>query len=253
MSQAIIIKNKVAIAKMREAGKRLASILASIDEKFLEGRSTWEIDAFIEQKMVALGLKAPCKGYAGYAHATCISVNDVVVHGIPTKETVLKAGDFVTIDVVGSFKDYCADMARYYFVGGKKSALTEKLAKVAQQSLDHAISLIKPGLHLSTVSFNIQKIVEQNGFNVIRDFVGHGIGKSFHEAPEVPNFGDPGQGPLLREGMALAIEPMIVEKDYRIQKLSDGWTIKTLDGGLAAHVEDTIVVTSNGAEVLTRV
>lgn len=251
MSHNIIIKNKAAVAKMREAGRLLALVMQSLEGENFEGRSTWEIDALIEKRMVAAGLKTPCKGYADYKHATCISVNDVVVHGVPSKEIVLKSGDFVTIDVVGSFNGYCADMARCFFVG-EVSSTAKQLALVAQQSLDEAISLIKPGERLSTISAAIQRVVEQHGFGVVRDFVGHGIGKDFHEAPEVPNFGDPGKGPILREGMTLAIEPMIVEHDYRVKRLPDGWTIKTLDGGLAAHVEDTIVVTADGVEILTR-
>ena len=251
MSHNIVIKNKAAIIKMREAGRLLALVMEFIKSEDLEGKNTWDIDALIEKKMLESGLKAPCKGFADYKHATCISVNDVVVHGIPSKETVLKSGDFVTIDVVGSFKGYCADMARCFFIGDV-TPVVERLAAVAQQSLDQAISLIRPGVRLSTVSSSIQQTVEQNGFGVIRDFVGHGIGKDFHEAPEIPNFGEPGQGPILREGMTLAIEPMIVEKDYRVKKLSDGWTVKTLDGGLAAHVEDTVLVTADGVEVLTR-
>lgn len=251
MSHNIIIKNKAAIVKMREAGRLLALVMDTIKSNELEGKSTWEIDALIEKKMLEVGLKTPCKGFADYKHATCISVNDVVVHGIPSKETVLKSGDFVTIDVVGSFNGYCADMARCFFIGDVKP-VAKKLADVAQQSLDQAIALIKPGVRLSTISACIQKVVEQNGFGVIRDFVGHGIGKDFHEAPEIPNFGKPDQGPILREGMALAIEPMIVEKDYRVKKLADGWTVKTLDGGLAAHVEDTVLVTADGVDILTR-
>ncbi len=251
MSHNIIIKNKMAIVKMREAGRLLALVMESIKSDMLEGKSTLEIDALIEKNMMAAGLKTPCKGFADYKHATCISVNDVVVHGIPTKETVLKSGDFVTIDVVGSFNGYCADMARCFFVGEVRP-VAKKLADVAQESLDKAIALIRPGIKLSDISSCIQKTVEQAGFGVIRDFVGHGIGKSFHEAPEIPNFGEPGSGPILREGMTLAIEPMIVEHDYRVKKLADGWTVKTLDGGLAAHVEDTILVTANGADILTR-
>ncbi len=251
MSHNIIIKNKAAIAKMREAGRLLALVMKDIRSDELEGKNTWDIDAFIEKKMLEAGLKTPCKGFSDYKHATCISVNDVVVHGVPSKETVLKSGDFVTIDVVGSFNGYCADMARCFLIGDVKP-IVKKMADVAQQSLDQAISLIKPGVRLSTISASIQKVVEQNGFSVIRDFVGHGIGKDFHEAPEVPNFGEPGQGPILREGMALAIEPMIAEKNYRVKTLSDGWTIKTVDGGLAAHVEDTVLVTFDGVDVLTR-
>jgi methionyl aminopeptidase len=175
----------------------------------------------------------------------------VIVHGIPTKEIVLKNGDFVKIDVVGAYERYCADMARYFFVGDKKPQAVA-LAFAAQTALDKAIDAIRPGVFLSDISALIQETVEGAGFNVVRDFVGHGIGRKMHEEPEVPNFGRPGSGPILQEGMTLAIEPMLTEKSYKVRIDSDGWTARTADGGLAAHVEDTILVTSRGCEVLTR-
>lgn len=248
----ITIKNKAAIEKMRVAGHALALVMASIGDHVKVGKNTLDLDQIIEEKMRAGGLKPECKGYGTYKHATCISVNDVVVHGIPSKEIILKSGDFVKIDVVGSYKGYCADMARYFFVGevNPKAAM---LAQVAQTALDNAIKRITPGIRLSDVSACIQQEVEKAGFGVVRYFAGHGIGKSMHEAPDVPNYGKPGQGPILQEGMTLAIEPMITEGSYDIHILEDGWTAKTVDGGLAAHVEDTVVVTKNGAEILTRI
>ena len=236
---------------MRVAGKLLAQILKEIEPFVKEGISTYELDAIIEQKMRLAGLNPECKGYGTYKHATCISLNDVIVHGVPSKEIILKSGDFVKIDVVGSYKRYCADLARFYFVGDV-SEKVRKLASTAQRALDKAIDLIRPGRHLSDLSALIQQEVEKEGFGIVRDFAGHGIGRSFHEAPEIPNYGIPGEGPLLREGMTLAIEPMITEKSYDVSIMSDGWTARTVDGGLAAHVEDTIVVTQNGAEILTR-
>jgi methionyl aminopeptidase len=249
--QHIQLKNKVAIDKMRTAGKKLAQILLTVESEIKEGISTHELDFLIEKLMREQGLKPVCKGYGTYRHATCISVNDVVVHGVPTKDTILKSGDFVKIDVVGSFESYCADMARYFFVGDVSERVL-KLASVAQSALDKAIRLIKPGVFLSDISACIQNEVEAAGFGVVRYFSGHGIGKSLHEAPDVPNYGKPGTGPVLREGMTLAIEPMITEGSYEIVIMSDGWTAKTQDGGLAAHVEDTIVVTRDGVEILTR-
>lgn len=249
--QHIQLKNKAAIDKMRNAGKHLASILHEVENIVVAGKSTWEIDAFIEERMKTLGLRPVCKGYGTYKHATCISVNDVVVHGIPSKDTILKSGDFVKIDVVGSFENYCADMARYFFVGDVEERV-RILAKVAQDALDSAIAIARPGVFLSDLSACIQEKVEKAGFGVVRDFSGHGIGKSIHEAPEIPNYGKPGCGPILREGMTLAIEPMITEKSYETVVMADGWTAKTRDGGLAAHVEDTVVITRDGVEILTR-
>lgn len=249
--QNIVIKNKAAIDKMRIAGKLLAEILEEIKDFVVEGASTFYIDELIEKRMVKLNLKPECKGYGGYQFATCISLNDVIVHGVPSKEIILKSADFVKIDIVGSYKGYCADMARYFFVGDV-NPLAKELANVAQRSLDLAIEMITPGIKLSDISHAIQQEVEREGFGVVRDFAGHGIGKTIHEAPNVLNYGKPGRGPILQEGMTLAIEPMITEKSYKVRIMEDGWTARTIDGGLAAHVEDTIVVTKNGVEVLTR-
>ena len=247
----IIVKNKASLAKMRTAGQLLAGIMIKVKDRVVPGVSTYELDAFIEEQMRFVDLKPTCKGYGTYKHATCISLNDVVVHGIPSKEVILKSGDFVKIDVVGSYKDYCADMARYFFVGDP-TPVAQRLADVAQKALDAAIAAVKPGIRLSDISALIQRIVEKEGFGVVRDFAGHGIGKSIHEEPQVPNYGTPGNGPVLVEGMTLAIEPMITEHSYKTKVMPDRWTAKTVDGGLAAHVEDTIVVTKNGAEILTR-
>lgn len=239
------------IDKMRFAGKLLAQILEEIKGAVISGVSTLYLDGLIEARMHALKLSPECKGYGGYKYATCISPNDVIVHGVPSKEIILKSGDFVKIDVVGSYKGYCADMARYFFVGDI-NPVAQHMALTAQNALDSAIEKISPGINLSDVSFVIQQIVEKEGFGVVRDFAGHGIGKAIHEAPNVPNYGKPGKGLVLREGMTLAIEPMITEKSYEVRIMDDGWTARTIDGGLAAHVEDTIVITKDGAEVLTR-
>ncbi len=251
---AIVIKNKMAIEKMRGAGQRLAKIMHDITPYTQQvGISTFELDQIIEEMMIKAELKPVCKGYGTYKNATCISLNDVVVHGIPSKEVILKSGDFVKIDVVGAYKSYCADLARYYFVG-EVSPVARRLAQVAQSALDKAIAAIAPGKRLSDICLLIQHEVEQAGFGVVRDFAGHGIGKRMHEAPDVPNFWDVDndESVILREGMTLAIEPMITEKSYEIRIMPDGWTARTIDGGLAGHVEDTVVVTKTGAEILTR-
>ncbi|MBU1007463.1 type I methionyl aminopeptidase [Candidatus Dependentiae bacterium] len=248
----IVIKNKAAIDKMHMAGQLLAGIMAEMSDRIEVGVSTLELDRLIEEKMRRAGLFPVCKGYGGYKYATCISLNDVVIHGVPSDKNILKIGDFVKIDVAGSYKHYCADMTRSFFVG-KVGTVVKRLAAAAQWALDCAIKEIAPGKHLSDISVVIQKEVERDGFGVVRTFAGHGIGRGLHEDPEVPNFGKPGEGPLLREGMTLAIEPMITEHGHEVVTARDGWSIKTVDGGLAAHVEDTVVVLRDGAQVLTRI
>lgn len=247
----IVIKNKKAIEKMQTAGELLATIMEDVKELTKEGISTFEIDFFIEKRMYELGLEPACKGYGGYKHATCISLNDGVVHGVPSSEIVLKNGDFVKIDIVGSYKSYCADMARYFFVGNVSNKVKE-IALAAQVALDSAIEKALVGNRLSDLSASIQMEVEGRGFSVIRCFAGHGIGKKMHEDPDIPNYGISGRGPVLQEGMTLAIEPMIAQGSYEVKIMNDGWTVKTVDGGLSAHVEDTVVITVNGPKVLTR-
>lgn len=247
----VVIKNKMAIEKMRMAGALLAQTVREAGESITEGMTTHDLDFIIENKMKLLELKPVCKGYGSYKHASCISVNNVIVHGVPSKEVILKSGDFVKIDVVGSYKGYCADMARGFFVG-EVSPVVKKLAQTAQQALDAGIEQAVPGNRLHDISAAIQHIVEEAGFGVVRYFAGHGIGRNIHELPDVPNYGKAGTGIILREGMALAIEPMITQWDYAVKIQKDGWTATTVDGGLAAHVEDTIVITPHGAEILTR-
>jgi methionyl aminopeptidase len=247
----MLVKNSGMIDKMRIAGHALAQVMAEISESVVAGISTLDLDTLIEKQIIARGLKPVCKGYAGYRHATCISVNDVIVHGVPSREIVLKCGDFVKIDVIAAYKMYCADLTRYFFVGRSREVVY-KLAAVAQNALDSAIEVAVPGNRVSDISACIQKIVEKEGFSIIRSFSGHGIGKDLHEDPDIPNFGKPGKGMLLQEGMTLAIEPMIAEHGHEVVIMGDGWTAKTADGGIAAHVEDTIVVRRGGAEILTR-
>lgn len=237
---------------MRTAGHALAAIMQEAIALVQPGVSTGEIDALIEKRMRSAGLVPACKGYSGYHHASCISINEIVVHGIPSKEAILSRGDCVSIDMVGAFKGYHADMARTVIVGDGGTKNRKKMVAVAQQSLDIGLAIIRPGVRLGDVSAAIQSVVEDAGFGVLRDFVGHGIGRAMHEDPQVPNYGTPGTGPVLQAGMTLAIEPMITERDYSVTVLNDGWSVKTNDGGWAAHVEDTVVVTSEGVEVLTR-
>ncbi|MBU4270027.1 type I methionyl aminopeptidase [Candidatus Dependentiae bacterium] len=247
----IVIKNKGAIEKMRKAGHSLAQIMQDVRYLLKSGISTLEIDSFIEKKILEFGLKPECKGYAGYKYATCISLNDGLVHGIPSDKVILKSGDFVKIDVVASYAGYCADMTRYFFIENVDIEI-KRIAQVAQFALDSAIKLAVEGNRISDISACVQKIVEENGFGVVRSFAGHGIGRNLHEEPEIPNFGKPGLGPVLRSGMTLAIEPMITQGGFDVRVMADGWTVKTVDGGIAAHVEDTVLVTTGMPEILTR-
>lgn len=239
---------------MRQAGALLSPIIEkACKEIALPGVSTAHIDAWIEKELARVDMSSKAKGYKGYRHVSCISVNDVVVHGVPSKEMILKKGDVVTIDVCASWKGYCADMARCFIVGGVQEKKASELISVAQSALDIGIEKMVPGNHLSDISAAIQQEVEHYGFGVVRDFAGHGIGKRMHEEPEVVNYGKPGKGPVLLPGMVFALEPMITLGDYKIEIDRDGWTARTVDRSLTAHVEDTVVITEQGPQILTRI
>jgi len=247
----IVIKNKSAICKMAEAGRLLAEIFNEISSLIVPGVTTGQINSWIADQLERKGLVSKSKGYAGYKYESCISVNDEVIHGLPSDLKKLEAGDLVSIDICVSRKNYCADMARSFCVS-TCSPEARKLIDVAQKALDAGIRKARPGNRLSDISVAIQNVVEGNGFGVVRDFAGHGIGRNLHEDPEVPNYGKPGQGPVLQAGMTIAIEPMITMGDYDVVVMDDGWTVRTVDGSLAAHVEDTVVITEGEPRILTR-
>ena len=247
----IVIKNKDAIRKMEQAGKLLVEIFDEISSFVKPGIATLEIDKKIDQLIRQKGLISRTKGYMGYRHASCISVNDEVVHGVPCEYKVLKQGDIVKIDVCASWKGYCADMARSYFIGNVPDTLKQFIAN-AQKALDKGIACARPGNRLGDISAAIQREIEKGGYGIVREFAGHGIGKKMHEDPEVLNYGNSGEGPVLRPGMAFAIEPMTTMGKEGVYVESDGWTVKTVDKSLAAHVEDTVVVTENEPKILTR-
>ncbi len=247
----IVVKNNASISKMAEAGLKLASVFDELKNIMRPGISTQDIDSWIAGQLKEKELVSATKGYMGYRHVSCISVNDEVVHGVPSVKQLIKDGDIVKVDICASWRGYCADMARVFLVGNV-SDNAKKLIAVAQAALDKGIEQARPGNRLSDISAAIQKEVERNGYGVVRDFAGHGIGKQMHEDPEILNYGEPGKGPVLRVGMAFAIEPMITEGGYDVYVAQDGWTVKTEDGLLAAHVEDTIVITDNGPRILTR-
>ena len=246
----IIIKSRQEIELMREAGKVTGQILRDLEGLMRPGVATIEIDRFVERAVKAAGMSAAEKGYCGYPASICVSINEEVVHGIPSKKRILREGDIVSLDLVVENHGYMADAARTYGVG-QISPEARRLIETAKQAFFNGIAFAKEGYRLSDISNAVQKTVEGEGFGVIRDFVGHGIGSSMHEDPQIPNYGKPGKGPRLQQGMVLAIEPMICQGSYEIDVLTDDWTAVTVDGGLAAHYENTVVITDGEPELLT--
>ena len=235
---------------MRRAGKVCSDILKELGNIIKPGISTMEIDRFVEKTVKANGMKASEKGYCGYPASVCVSINEEVVHGIPSKKRILREGDIVSVDLVVEYKGYMADAARTYAVG-EISPEARHLIETAEKAFFDGIAFAKEGYRLSDISNAIQKTVEGEGFGVIRDFVGHGIGSDMHEDPQIPNYGKPGKGPRLQKGMTLAIEPMITQGSSEVDVLQDNWTAVTIDGGLAAHYENTVVITDGEPQLLT--
>lgn len=247
----ITIKNKNAIAKMAQAGQILAALFTLLESHLKAGMTTADLDAFIDSYLTKSGMVSQTKGYKGYRHASCISVNEAVVHGVPSTDIVVKDGDLVKIDVCASWQGYCADMARSFIIGVGTDRM-QQLVAVGKRALDKGIEKAVVGARLSDISAAIQQEIEAHGFGVVRDFAGHGIGKRMHEDPEILNYGQPGRGPVLQHGMTFAIEPMLTMGDYDVYVEDDSWTVKTTDGSLAVHCEDTIVILNEGTRVLTR-
>lgn len=248
---AILIKTTAEIAKMRIAGKALRQVHDAIASHVVPGVSTMDLEEIAVAKIAELGAVAAFKGYHGYPSALCTSVNEEVVHGMPNRKRVLKDGDILSIDCGVIIDGYYSDAAVTYPIGDV-SDQARKLLDVTQKSLEAAIQQCKAGGRLGDISAKVQEICEAEGFGVVREFVGHGIGRSMHEDPQVPNFGDAGKGPRLKAGMVLAIEPMINVGGAGVHVLKDGWTAVTDDGSYSAHFEHTVAITKDGPEVLTR-
>jgi methionyl aminopeptidase len=248
-NQSIPIKSFKEVDILRKAGKILSSIVLQLQGSLTSGMSTIDIDQTAEELIRKNKVGSAFKGYRGFPAVACISVNEGVVHGIPGKR-VIKDGDIVSIDIGIVHEGYYSDAAVTVAVGGVAPGIRH-LLEVTEASLFRGIEQARPGRRLSDISFAIQSYVEMHGFSVVRDFVGHGIGRHLHEEPEIPNYGSPAQGPLLREGMVFAIEPMVNMGTCRTKTLGDGWTVVTEDGKPSAHFEHTIVITSQGPEVLT--
>ncbi len=245
----IELKTDREIQIIRNNGSILARTLRLVKENLHPGIRTTELNRLAEDFIKREGAYPAFKGYRDFPASICVSVNEEVVHGIPG-ERIIKEGQIVSVDV-GVFKDgYHADAACTYAVG-QISEQAQRLIRVTRRALDESLAYVSEGRHLSDLSHAIQTLVEQNGFSVVRDLVGHGIGKRMHEEPQIPNFGPPGQGVVLKKGMVLAIEPMVNAGSYEIDTRDDRWTVVTRDGSLSAHFEHTVAVTENGAEVLT--
>ena len=246
----IVIKSDDDIEMMKIPARVTAEILRDLRGYIRPGLSTKDIDRFIERRITEAGMISAFKGYGGFPGCACISPNEVVVHGIPSKDIVLREGDIVTVDAGAIYKGWNSDMARTYPVG-RVSDEAAKLIDTARAAFFAGLEFCKAGNYLSDISHAVQKRVEADGFGVIRDYVGHGVGRELHEDPTVPNYGRPGRGPKLRKGMVLAIEPMISQGTYEVDVLEDEWTAVTRDRKLAAHYENTVVITDGDPEVIT--
>lgn len=246
----IIIKSDREIDLMRESGKVTGFILKELENFIKPGISTADINGFVEDTIRKNGMIPTFKGYCGFPASACVSINEEVVHGIPDKKRILKEGDIVSVDVGSTYKGYVSDAARTYPVG-KVSDIAQKLMDATRDSFFAGLEFCKVGYRLSDISHAIQVKAESEGFSVIRDFVGHGVGQEMHEEPQIPNYGKAGRGPRLAKGMVFAIEPMICEGGYDVRTLSNDWTVVTLDGKLSAHYENTVVITDGEPELLT--
>lgn len=245
----IYIKSEKEIELMRVAGKVIANLFEVLEKVIKPGVTTLELDRIAEEFIIKNGCIPAFKGLYGFPASICASVNDEVVHGIPGLRK-LQEGDIISIDLGANYKGYNADAARTFPVG-EISDETKKLIEVTRESFFEGIKYAREGNRLSDISHAIQVYVESHGFSVVRDYVGHGIGRKMHEDPQIPNFGPPGKGPRLKRGMTLAIEPMVNAGHYSVRTLEDNWTVVTVDGSLSAHYENTIVITEGEPEILT--
>ena len=246
----IILKTQQQINCMRECGKIVAEILDLLKTKIKPGITTLELDRVADKCLKKNKAISAFKGYNGFPASICVSINHEVVHGIPRIDRVIKEADIVSVDVGVKKNGYCGDAA-YTYSAGDISEEKKKLINVAEISLAKGIEQFTIGNRLYTLSHSIQQYVEKNGFSVVRDYVGHGIGRDLHEDPQVPNYGRIGTGPIFKTGMVLAIEPMVNMGTYKTKVLPDGWTVVTEDGLASAHFEHTIALTENGPEILT--
>ncbi len=247
----IVLKTSRELAIMREAGRISAMALKVAGEAVEPGVSTWEIDRVARKYIESQGAVPSFLGYGGFPASACISVNNVVIHGIPSKRQIIKAGDIVSIDIGAMFEGFNGDNA-YTFACGEISAEAQRLLDATRESLYEGIKQATAGNRLGDIGSAVQRYVEARGYSVVRDFVGHGVGAKLHEDPSVPNYGTPGRGVRLLPGMTIAIEPMVNQGRHEVQVQKDGWTTVTRDGKLSAHFEHTVAITPDGPVILTK-
>lgn len=246
----IELKSEKDLASMRKAGRLAGMALHEVSKAIAPGMSTKDLDRVAEKVIRQAGGIPTFVGYRGYPASICASINEEVVHGIPSAKRILKEGDLISIDVGATLEGFVGDTAASFGVG-KLAPKQQALLDVTRDSLDKGIAAMKAGNRLGDVSYAIQECIEARKFGVVRDFVGHGIGRAMHEDPAVPNFGSPNTGLRLETGLVLALEPMVTAGDWHVKVLDDGWTVVTEDGGWAAHFEHTVAITENGPEILT--
>ncbi|NOZ69868.1 MAG: type I methionyl aminopeptidase [Deferribacteres bacterium] len=246
----IVLKSEDEINRMAEACRLVAEVLEGIKKIVAPGVTTKELDEFAESFILSKGARPAFKGYRGYPASVCTSINEQVVHGIPSS-TRLREGDIISLDIGVYYRGFYGDAAVTLPVG-RINGRAEKLLAVTEKALEAGIDKAVPGNRLHDISSAIQTCVEAEGFSVVRNFVGHGIGRELHEEPQIPNFGRAGEGPRLREGMTLAIEPMVNAGGWEVVILNDGWTAVTKDRSLSAHFEHTVAITKKGHDILTK-
>jgi methionyl aminopeptidase len=246
----IVCRSKSELERMREAGRLVGEVLTVLAAHVAPGVSTGDLDALAEKRILQSGATPAFKGYHGYPASICVSINDEVIHGIPSGRRLLQEGDIVSIDVGASLDGYFGDSAVTLPVG-QVSEKAATLLRVTEEALFKAIERARPGGRVSDLGHAVQGHIEAYGFSVVREFVGHGIGQRMHEEPQIPNYGEPGRGPRLSEGMVLAIEPMVNAGKAAVKVLADGWTAVTRDSSLSAHFEHTVAVTAGEPWILT--
>jgi methionyl aminopeptidase len=248
----IILKSPDEIERMRKAGRIVAHTIERLVEDVRPGLTTEDLDRQAEDIIRGEGAVPSFKGYRGFPATICTSLNEEVVHGIPSEKRQIVPGDILKLDVGCIWDGYHADSAVSVFVGGMPPTPdAEKLVRVTEESLNAGIEALRAGCRLSDVGYAVQQVAEGAGFSCVREYAGHGVGRALHEDPQVPNYGDPGRGPVVRPGLVIAIEPMVNVGTWRTKVLRDHWTVVTADGSLSAHFEHTIAVTDDGPEVLT--
>ena len=248
----IIIKSPREVELMKKAGRVVALVFEGIKDKIKPGLSTQDVADMCEKIIRDNGATPTFLNYYGYPGAVCVSVNDELVHGIPSKKRILRDGDIVSVDVGATLNGYVGDACRTYLVGICTDR-AKRLVKVTEECFFEGMKFAKPGNHLGDISHAIQVHAESNGYSLPREYTGHGVGASLHEDPYIPNYGSMGTGPVLKEGMCLAVEPMVAEGHFAVRVLKDGWTAKMKDGKLSSHYENSIVITKDGYDILTKI